>query len=165
MSDTSPMSFALPRPGPALKAVLITAGVTGLLSATLMAWVPAGVALARALVCTTPAIQHWQLWRLVTSGLVMMPGEGAITHLLMILVALFFLSPDLERRWGAARFVRFIVASVVLGNLVAVAVDKVAAPSIEIFHPQAMWGAGAAIAATAIAWALENAEMQVRLFF
>jgi membrane associated rhomboid family serine protease len=165
MSESPQMAFAFPRPGPALKAVLITLAVTGLLTAAVLAWIPGGQTAIGALTCSTSGVLHWQLWRLVTSGLLMMPGEGAISHLLMTLIGLYFLSPDLERRWGGARFVRFVVVSVVVGNVLAILVDMVAPPGVQLFHPQYMWGAGAAIAATAIAWARENAEMQVRLFF
>jgi membrane associated rhomboid family serine protease len=165
MSESPQMSFAFPRPGPALKAVLVTLAVLGLLGAAVMAWIPGGATAIAALVCTSQDVLHGQLWRLVTSGVVMLPGEGAISHLMMTLIGLYFLSPDLERRWGGARFVRFVVASVVVGNLLAIAIDRVAAPSLGIFHPAAMWGAGSAIAATAIAWARENAEVTVRLFF
>ena len=165
MSESSQMSFAFPRPGPALKAVLVTLTVTGLLGAAVMAWLPGGALVRDLLVCTTSGVLHWQLWRLVTSALVMMPGEGAISHLFFMLIGLYFLSPDLERRWGGPRFVRFVIASVVVGNLLAIAVDRVAGPSVEIFHPAAMWGVGTAVAATAIAWGRENADVTVQLFF
>jgi membrane associated rhomboid family serine protease len=165
MSESPQMSFAFPRPGPALKAMLVTLGVAGLLGAATMAWIPGGQALIAALVCTTSGVLHLQLWRLVTSALVMMPGPGAFTHLIWTLFFLYMFSPDLERRWGGARFARFVVASVVVGNLLAIAVDKVAAPSLDIFHPGIMWGIGAACTATAIAWSRENAELTVRLFF
>lgn len=165
MSQTPQMSFALPRPGPALKAVLITLTVTGLVGGAVAAWVPAGEIILRALVCSTADVLHWQLWRLVTSGLVMMPGQGAISRLMFTLIGVYFLSPGLETRWGGWRFVRFVMASVAVGNLLAVLVDRVAAPSVEIFHPPMMWGAGAAFTAIAVAFARENADATIRLMF
>jgi membrane associated rhomboid family serine protease len=130
-----------------------------------MAWIPGGQAVIAALVCSTASVAHLQLWRLVTSGLVMMPGQGAFTHLLWTLFGLYIFSPDLERRWGAARFTRFVVTSVVAGNLLAMVVDKLAPASLDLFHPGPMWGIGAACTATAIAWSRENADVTVRLFF
>src|ERR1019366_2920506 len=102
MSESPQMSFAFPRPGPALKAVLVTLAVLGLLGAAVMAWIPGGATAIAALVCTSHGVLPGQVWRLGTSGVVMLPGEGAISHLMMTLIGRYFLSPDLDRRWGAA---------------------------------------------------------------
>ncbi len=159
------MAFSLPRPGPALKALLITVGVAGLLSASALAWIPWGAHVAKLLVCNRAGVMDGQLWRLVTSALIQQPGEGAIGHLFFMLLGLYFLSPSLERRWGGARFVRFFLISILVGNVLAVVVDFVAPASVSLFHPSVMYGPGAAVAAIAVAWAGENAEAHVRLFF
>ena len=163
------MVLAFPRPGPALKAVLIALIGLGLLGAVVVNWIPGGEAGAKAftwLVCTTDGVMHGQIWRLFTAGLLTKPGgEGAIGHLFFTVVGLYFLSPDLERRWGSGRFLRFFVFSIVVGYALSVGVDLVAHARAGIFHPPVMYGASAAITATAIAWSRENADLQVRLFF
>ncbi len=164
------MAFALPRPGPVLKVALILLAATGLVGAIVFNWLPGGDAGARPFVyltCSADRVwNHHEIWRLFTAGLLTKPGgQGAIGHLMMTLLGLYFLSPDLEKRWGGARFAWFLVASIVAGYALAVLVDLVAAPGLEAFHPALTYGAAAAISATAVAWSRENAETEVRLFF
>jgi membrane associated rhomboid family serine protease len=159
------MTMPFPRPGRALKAVLATVAIVSLALALLGNWLhpPTAQLILENLVLSPPLLfeKPWMIWTLVTSGLVTV-GLG---HVFMTLLGLYFLSTDLERRWGPARFIRFLVASVVVGNLVVLACDLVMPKSLGIFHPHFAYGAGAAIAATAIAWSRANAHAQVRLFF
>jgi membrane associated rhomboid family serine protease len=85
-------------------------------------------------------------------------------HAIFALIGLYFLTPDLEKRWGGRRMLRFLGTSVVMGNLMVLAVDLLPLKQ-DIFHPGLVMGPTAAIAATAIAWAKENASRQIRLFF
>jgi membrane associated rhomboid family serine protease len=156
------ISYAFPKPGPGLKAVLGIIGVVGIVSAILSNI--GGVAAAfYALACASDPVLHGQVWRLLTAGILTAPDS--FQHLLFTLIGLYFLSPDLETRWGTGRFLRFLAWSTIFGFVLAIAVDVVAPPSIAMFHPKMMFGAGAAISATAIAWAQANARAQVRLFF
>jgi len=164
MEGPQRISLALPRPGPALKAVLFAILGLGLLNASVAAWVPHGGDVFEALVCDFAKLRHWQLWRALTSGLLTSPDHYG--HLFFTLIGLYFLTPDLERRWGAARFLRFLAMSVVAGNLAVLFVDAFAPASAqERFHPGAVYGASAAIAAVAIAWSRDNADLTVQLFF
>jgi membrane associated rhomboid family serine protease len=164
MEGPQRISLALPRPGPALKAVLLTILALGLLNAFVAAWVPHGGDVFDALVCDLAKLRQWQLWRALTSGLLTSPDHYG--HLFFTLIGLYFLTPDLERRWGAARFLRFLAMSVVAGNLAVLFVDALAPASAqERFHPGAVYGASAAIAAVAIAWSRDNADLTVQLFF
>lgn len=163
MDGPGQLSQALPRPGPALKAVLVTIGVVGILSAVLVNWVPGGETLFAALVCSTDTVLSGQVWRLVTAALLTSPAS--LSHLFFTLLGLYFLSPDLERRWGGARFLRFLILSSVAGFLLAIGLDLLAPPNAQVFHPRLMYGASAAITATAIAWSRANANLQVRLMF
>jgi membrane associated rhomboid family serine protease len=155
----------LPRPGRALKGVLAVLAAVSILGAIVVNWLPGGDAGARIFLLGTldPALVLHQPWRLFTAGLLTSPkGFG---HILMTLMGIYFLSPDLERRWGAVRFVRFLVVSVLAGWVLAIAVDAVPLPH-PIFHARGgLFGATAAITATSIAWSKENANLQVRLFF
>jgi len=114
------------------------------------------------LVCDTDAVLHGQVWRLLTAGFLTDPH--AIAPLLFTLVGLYFFSPDLESRWGTARFLRFLAWSTILGFALGVVVDRLAPASLVAVHPGEMFGAVSAIVATSIAWAQANAKAQVRLF-
>ncbi len=155
----------LPRPGRALKAVLIVLAAVSILGAIVVNWLPGGETGARIFLLGTldPARVLHQPWRLLTAGLLTSPkGFG---HVVMTLMGIYFLSPDLERRWGASRFVRFLLTSVIVGWLLAIAVDALPLPH-PIFHAHGgLFGATAAITATSIAWSKENANLKVRLFF
>jgi hypothetical protein len=52
-----------------------------------------------------------------------------------------------------------------MGNLTVLAVDHLLPAKLAIFHPPLALGPMAAITATAMAWAKENATRQIRLFF
>jgi membrane associated rhomboid family serine protease len=162
MREPGEMVAAFPRPGRALKGVLVTVAAFAVVGAIVVNWLPGGgagqeifqfFAFEPARVLTKP-------WALFTSGLLTSPV--GITHALFALVGLYFLTPDLERRWGGARLVRFLIASVAVGNLAVLAVSLLPIDH-GIFHPSLVFGPWAAITATIIAWAKENQHRQIRL--
>jgi membrane associated rhomboid family serine protease len=158
--NRSPFAQATSRMGPGLKAVLAIIAAVGLLEALLVNWVGFKEAW-EFLVCTPGTVLRGQLWRLVTAGVL-----TDITHpagLVFTLLGLYFLSPDLETRWGTRRFVWFLVLSVVAGNLLAIGIDRIAPDSLGLLHPFALYGAGAALVGTAIAWGVNNRDAQVNL--
>jgi membrane associated rhomboid family serine protease len=157
------ISYGFPKPGPGLKAVLAAITVLGILGALLMHVGSVGRTVFELLDCTTAGVFGLQLWRLVTAGLLTAPDS--FQHLLFTLIGLYFLSPDLERRWGTPRFLAFLGVSTVVGFSLAVLTDLVAPASFAMLHQQPLFGAGAAMSATAIAWSQANAHAQVRLFF
>jgi membrane associated rhomboid family serine protease len=168
MEDRPTAFSAMPRPGRALRVVLGLIATVGLLAALVVNWVPGGEAGGKiflALVATPEQVLRGQVWRVLTAPLLTNPSS--LSHLLFSLLGLYFLSTDLETRWGSGRFVRFLVLSVLGGTVLALAFDGLLpqGPGFGVFHPRFMFGPGAAIAATAVAWARENAERQVRLFF
>src|SRR4051794_2833285 len=100
--DQRPQLMAgFPRPGPALKAVLVVVAAFSVFGAILK-WIPGGDSVIHALVMDTARVRAGELWRLVTSGIVTI----GLSHVFFTLIGLYFLSPDLERRWGIGRFVR-----------------------------------------------------------
>jgi len=103
------------------------------------------------------------VWTWLTSGVLTSPL--GFSHALWSLLGLYFLTTDLEKRWGGPRLLRFLAASVVLGNLLVLAVDRLVPLKNESFHPALAFGPMAAITATAMAWSKENATRQIRLFF
>jgi membrane associated rhomboid family serine protease len=156
-------SLAFPKPGPALKGLLIVVGVLGI-GFALIGLSGFGLFAFTALTCAPEGVFHFQLWRLVTSGLLTSPDSYG--HLIFSLLGLYFLSTDLEQRWGGGRFLAFMAGSVALGNVLAIVVDLIAPGGWGTFHvTHAMFGPEAAIAATAIAWASVNGDKQILLFF
>jgi membrane associated rhomboid family serine protease len=164
MEGPQRLSLALPRPGPALKVVLLAILVLGVLNALTAGWGPHGGDVFFALVCDLEKVRHGQLWRALTSGLLTSPDHYG--HLFFTLIGLYFLTPDLEQRWGAARFLRFLALSIVAGNAAVLLADVLAPASApERFHPGGVYGASAGIAAVAIAWSRDNADRTVQMFF
>jgi membrane associated rhomboid family serine protease len=163
MNGRPSASLAFPKPGPALTAVLVAVGATGILTALIAAWSPSGLAVFPWL-----AFQPGQplpfVWRWLTSGLLTSPESWS--HLFFSLLGLYFLGAPLEKRWGSWRLVRFLGLAVFMGNLVTFAVDHaMPATAPERFHPALAFGPAAAITAIAIAWAREYADSTVQLFF
>lgn len=154
-----------PRPGRVLKSVLASIAIVAISIALLGNWIhppTAKAILAYSVFSPELFIQRpWMAWTLATSGVITL-GLGQV---IFSLIGLYFLSTDLERRWGGARLLRFLLASVVLGNLVVLAFDLLMPRSMGLFHPELAYGPGSAIAATAIAWSRMNAHQQVRLMF
>ena len=163
------MMGAFPRPGRALKAVLVLVGAFAIIGAIVFNWAPGpprGAELFHWLAFSpeTFVAKPWTVWTLVTSGVLTDPQHFG--HALWSLVGLYFLSTDLEKKWGGAGLIRFFVLSVVIGNLFVLAIDR-ALPMLSqgFFHPGYAMGPTAAIVATAIAWAKENADRQFRFMF
>ena len=163
------VSAAFPRPGRVLKAVLVLIGAFAIIGAIVWNWAPGpprGAEVFRWLAFDPQAFLHkpWMAWTLVTSGVLTNPMS--FSHALWSLVGLYFLSTDLEKKWGGSRLLRFLAVSVLMGNLTVLAVDRLL-PMFQqpVFHPELALGPTAAITATAMAWAKENAERQIRLFF
>ncbi len=81
----------------------ITGGVLGVKGSSLTAF----------LVYYTPAIQHGQLWRMITSQYVHWDGM----HILFNMLGLHFLGRQLERDWGSKQFFAVYTVAGLIGNL------------------------------------------------
>ena len=162
------VSGGFPRPGRTLKAVLIALGVCAIVGAIVYNWAP-GPPLGGEIFSWVVFQPHellakpWKIWTLLTSGILTNPLS--FSHALWSLVGLYFLTTDLEKKWGGGRLLRFLAVSVVMGNLTVLAVDRLVPSDNPFFHPGMTLGPMAAITATAIAWSKENASRQIRLFF
>jgi membrane associated rhomboid family serine protease len=163
MREPGEIVAAFPRPGRALKAVLAIIAALTVAGAVIVNWAPGGekgFQLFRWL-AFEPAHPE-RVWTFLTSGL-LTSFEG-ISHALWSLLGLYFLTPDLEKRWGGARLIRFLAIAIILGNL-AVLVGSVVLPVKAVFQPPIAFGPMAAITAAVIAWSKENAERQIRFMF
>lgn len=164
MREHGEIVAAFPRPGRTLRALLVLIGVFALAGAVVVNWAPggsAGIELFRWL-AFAPSAPLERPWTLLTSGLLTSPD--GISHALWSLLGLYFLTPDLERRWGGRRLVSFLAIAVVLGNLTVLA-GSLVLPSKAVFHPAITFGPMAAIIAAVIAWSKENAARQIRFMF
>lgn len=167
MADNpSPLGMALPKPGPALKALLVLIAAVSVVSALVVHWIPGGEKGAEIFgyltFDATMGPLYREPWRLITSGF--LTSTEGISHTLFTLMGLYFLGTDLERRWGGARLLRLLAIAVVVGNLLAWGFAQVL-PAMPLFHRSVLFGPEAALAAVAIAWGRENPDLQVRLFF
>ncbi len=162
------VSTAFPRPGRALKGVLVAIGFFAILGAVVVNWAPGpplgGEIFSWVVFQPRDFLVHpWKVWTLLSSGIFTSPES--FSHALYSLIGLYFLTNDLEKKWGGARLLRFLAISVVIGNLMVLAVDMLMPARLAIFHPPLVLGPMGAITATAMAWAKENATRQIRLFF
>ena len=165
MREPGEIMSSLPRPGRALTGVLVALAVSAIVVAVIRNWVPGSDAPVVQWLMMKPSRVLLQPWTIVTSGLVTL----SVSHILWSLVGLYFLTPTLEQQWGGARLVRFLVASVVVGNLFVLAFDYAArllgVQASPLFNPGAVFGPSTAIAAIAVAWARQNASRRFLFMF
>jgi membrane associated rhomboid family serine protease len=167
MREPGDIVSALPRPGRALKVVLALIAVFAIAGAVIWNWAPGGekgVEIFRWIAFAPSDHAHLlsRPWTILTSGLLTSPD--GFSHALWSLVGLYFLTPDLEKRWGGGRLVRFLVISVILGNL-AVLAGTFLPIQKGVFHPPIALGPMGAVTATAIAWSKENRDRTIRFMF
>ncbi len=158
-------TVSLPRPGPALKGVLITLLALWLMFAVGVNWAGVPEDLFLLFCGNARQILQGEVWRLFTASFVHQPS-GTIGHILTALFGLYFLGPSLEKQWGAQRFLRFLLLSGVIGYTLQFLLQVALPDSIAGKVAGAYWyGALPVIDAVAIAWALNNRGNVVRLFF
>jgi membrane associated rhomboid family serine protease len=157
-SDVNRVAF--PKPGPVLWSVLSLTTVLGLVTAGSR---PAAAALFDVLACEMGRALT-QPWRLVSAALLAAPPERW-SVLVFGLLGLYFLGAPLEERWGPRRFLGFIVLAASVGNLAAVAADRIVGGGQVRFHPGFVHGPAAVISALSVAWAREFADRKVSVFF
>src|SRR5215469_3267645 len=152
MDGRPQVSFAFPRPGRALKVVLGAILLYSIANALLYNYVHFTPQWDY-LICEFSALRHFELWRLVTSGVV--TSHVTVRHIIYTLIGLYFFSPDLEKAWGPRRFLVFLALAVAIGNLTVLAVNQILPARVEMFHEPYAYGAGAAITAIIVAWSRE----------
>jgi hypothetical protein len=101
------------------------------------------------------AFHDGHLWALATASLVY-PND--VFGLLIDGLMLFMFVPVLERWWGTRRFMTFVIATSVVGNLAAAMIGFAIAPYQPIF------GLGPFIYASIVAFGVLYAEQPVSLF-
>lgn len=156
-------SFVFPKPGPALKGVMVALFAIWLAFALALNWggMPQETFL---LFCgNTDRILAGEVWRLVTAPLMHLPAVGAI---FFVLIGFYFLTPSLETAWGARRLLRFMLLSSVFAYGFQMLVAKLLPASVAGKLVGEYWFSSIpTIEAIAIAWAMSFKGQTVRLFF
>ncbi|HVJ16893.1 MAG TPA: rhomboid family intramembrane serine protease [Polyangiaceae bacterium] len=156
---------SLPRPGRALKGVLIALLALWLMFAVGINWAGVPEELFLLFCGNAQQIMQGEVWRLFTAPVMHQP-TGTIGHILTAMFGLYFLGPSLEKQWGAQRFLRFLLLSGVIGYALQFLLLIALPGNLASKVAQAYWyGSLPVIDAVAIAWALNNRGSSVRLFF
>jgi len=166
MSRWEPQSpdVQLPRPGRALKVILIALLGVWLMFAMALNWANADPAIFQFFAGNTDAILRGQVWRLFTASLIHMPNDP--WHVVGSLLGLYFLGASLEQRWGGRRFTFFLVWSGVLAYLCQFAGELLLPSGIAGRLSSGYWfGSVPVIEAVSVAWALNFRGQTVRLLF
>jgi membrane associated rhomboid family serine protease len=165
--DPGSVQFALPRPGPALRAVLIALFAIWLVYAIGLNWLGLPERAFELVVGSTRDVINGQIWRLFTAPLIHMPiGDQGVWHILTTLLGLYFLAPELEKNWGSARFLRFLMIAAVFGYGLQMLVELALPETMARKLVGPVWfGALPTVEAVAIAWALSFRGQVVRLMF
>jgi membrane associated rhomboid family serine protease len=156
------IQLALPRPGPAVKALLIALGVIALGEGILVNWTKAGAAVLDWVVLSPKEVLH-EPWTLLTTAFFTDPTS--YSHVLFSLLGLYFLGTAMESHWGTARFLRFVGLTAVLSYAVSSAIAVFAPEGLAILHPKWMIGPDGVLTALAIAFGREFPTRVIRLFF
>lgn len=156
--------FVFPKPGPALKGVMIAIFAIWLMFALALNWGGASEQVFLLFCGNTDAILQGQIWRLFTAPLLQMPNS--VFSMLFTLLGLYFLGATLEETWGSKRFLRFLLVSALFAYSVQMLADLVLPASISAKLIGEYWfGAFPVIDAIAIAFALMFAGRTVHLMF
>ncbi len=159
--------LGMPRPGPALKGVLIALLAIWVMFAVGVNWAGVPEQLFLLLCGNTDRILHGEVWRLFTAPFLHVPsGQPAVWHIISALLGLYFLGTTLESKWGGRRFLRFLLLSAVIGYALQFVVLALVPGRIAALLAGEYWfGALPALDAVAIAFALTFRGQVVRLFF
>lgn len=153
------MSFGMPRPGKAVIGVMIAIVAIWVLFAVGINWGHADPSVLQPFVGSTSALLHGHIWVLLTAPLVHEINDPR--HLLVPLFGLYFFGPTLEDRWGPKKTLAFLFGSAAFAFVLQAGVSALV-PSLA----RPVWyGALGMTEAIAVAWALNNRNATVRLFF
>jgi membrane associated rhomboid family serine protease len=161
------VQYGLPRPGRALKGVMLLLFSIWLVFAIGLNWAGLPAASFDFFVGNNEQIWGGQLWRFFTAPLLHLPiGSQGVWHMLMTLLGLFFLAPQLEESMGGARFLRFLAIAALTGYVLQFLVTAALPSSMSQRLVGPIWfGAMPALEGVAIAWALSFRGQTVRLMF
>lgn len=120
---------------------------------------PAAAALFKALQGSSAAVRSGQIWRLFTASIVHSPNTP--THVLVVLMLLWFFATSLQERWGTARLFAFLFGSAAL----AYGLQTIFGLIWPRLTPDVWFGGMVMADAATVAWAMNNREQTIQLFF
>jgi membrane associated rhomboid family serine protease len=162
MSETEVMG-GFPRPGRALKGVMIALFAIWLTFALGLNWAGVSASVFEVFLGNTDAILHGQVWRLFTAPLIHPP---TVLSILFVLIGFYFLTPSLEESWGGARLLRFLLLSALFAYVFQLLVGLLLPQSLaQKLIPPFWYGSTPVLEAVAIAFAMTFKGRVVRLFF
>lgn len=166
MEHGSSRAIGLVRPGPAVTGVMIALGAIWLMFALALNWGGATEDLFFLFCGNTNRILHGEVWRLFTAPL-MHIASGSLADIFFAMLGLLFLTPDLERKWGSGRMIRFLVSSALISYGVQMLGEILVPASIgrRLFPSPYWFGSWPVLTAVAMAWALSFKGQTIRLFF
>ena len=153
------MSFGMPRPGKAVIGMMVAVTAIWVLFAVGINWGHASPAVLELFVGSGSALRHGHLWVLLTAPLIHDLHDPS--HLLVPLFGLYFFGPTLEDRWGTKKTLAFLFGSAAFAFLLQAGVGAIVPPLAK----PVWYGALGMTEAVAVAWALNNRNATVRLFF
>ena len=103
------------------------------------------------------AAQPWMWWKFLTYGFAHSPTDP--THLIFNMLALWFLGQSVERKYGAAEFLRFYLITLVLCGVVWGVVNYLGGTNARLV------GASGAVTAVVILFAVNFPKQQIMFMF
>jgi membrane associated rhomboid family serine protease len=155
----SQMSFGMPRPGKAVLGLMFALVAIWVMFAVGINWGHASPGLLAHFIGSGAALLRGHLWVLFTATLI--PDIHEPLTLLMPLFSLYFFGTTLEDRWGPKKILAFLFGSAAFAFLVQIAVGAI----IPQLAQPTWYGSLGMTEAVAVAWALNNRDATVRLFF
>lgn len=155
------IQLALPRPGPAVKGLMIALGVIAILEGIIFTWTK--LSWMFAWVFLVPHNVLHKPWTLATTFFFTDPS--GYSHVLFSLIGLFFLGTALEQHWGTRRFLRFVGLTSILSFAIGAAIAHVSPVGHAVLSPPDMIGPDGVVSALAIAYGREFSTRTIRIFF
>jgi membrane associated rhomboid family serine protease len=142
---------------PVTAIVIATLTACFILAGLVANFVPSLQPVLRGMVLVASDVRHGEVWRLVTYAL--LHDLQTPFHLIFNAMSIFFFGRELETRWGTARALVFLFASVIVGGVFVVGGDLLG------LGRGATVGASAYALALWVAWGLTFRDREFRLYF
>ncbi len=125
-------------------------------------WGDASFELFAILAGSSDGVLGGEIWRLVTAAFLHQPsGDGAVFHILITLLLLYFFLPHLQERWDNRRLFLFLLGSAAFAFAVETLMHFIV-PTVG----QPVWYGGMVMAdAVTVAWAVTAGRGQIVRFY
>jgi membrane associated rhomboid family serine protease len=156
MQEQSRMRLGIARPTPIVFATLITLVAVFLVTAVVSRF-DGGAFYSLLRLDPQLLFAEHRYWTLLSAAL--LHSLESPSHLVFNCIAFYFFGPDLEGRWGARKFIGFMVLSALSGSLLVVGAHYLGLGSSPVV------GASAITVGLVIAWAFTYPTREIYFFF